>query len=161
VVLATIQPPFGSHVPPYGSVYHIREHQSRDVGVLPPGEPDSSGLGWPPPVSVPLGEGEAEPDSGPEADGDPDWLPDGEPEGLPDWDPDWLGDPDWGEGEPDWGGGEPDCDCGGGLPEPPVGVGGVCGGWLRKIRIAIRTAIAASRSINSQETRIVFQPARS
>jgi hypothetical protein len=127
---------------------------SRDVGVLPPGEPDSFGLGWPPPVSVPLGDAEAEPDSDPDADGEPDWLPDGEPDGLPDSEPDWLA-----EGEPDCGDGDPDC--GGGLPEPPVGVGGVCGGWLRKIRMAISTASAASSSINNQETRIVFQPARS
>jgi hypothetical protein len=123
----------------------------REVGVFPPGEPDSAGLGWPPPLSVPLGEGEAEPDSEPEADGEPDWLPDGDPDGLPDSDPDWLadGDPDCGDGDPDCGGGEPDWDWGGGLPEPPVGVGGVCGGWLRKIRIAISTARAASSSISS------------
>ena len=114
--------------------------------------------GWaaPPPDSVPLGEGEAEPELDPDADGEPDWLPEGVPDGLPDCDPDWLAD-----GEPDWGGGDPDCDCGGGLPDPPVGVGGVCGGWLRKIRIAISTARAASSSISSQDTRIVFQPARS
>ena len=75
---------------------------------------------------------------------------------MPDSDPDWLAD-----GEPDCGDGEPDWDCGGGLPEPPVGVGGVCGGWLRKIRIAISTARAASSSISNQETSTVCQPARS
>jgi hypothetical protein len=131
--------------------------------VLPPGDPDSSGLAWPPPDSLPLGEGDAEPESEPDADGEPDSLPDGDPEGVPDSDPDWLadGEPDCGDGEPDCGGGEPDCDCGGGLPEPPVGVGGVCGGWLRKIRIAISTASAASSSISSQDTSTVCQPARS
>ena len=131
--------------------------------MLPPGEPDSFGLGWPPPDSVPLGDGEADPDCEPDAEGDPDWLPEGDPDGLPDSEPDWLadGDPDWGDGEPDCGGGDPDWDWGGGLPEPPVGVGGVCGGWLRKIRMAINTARAASSSISNQETRIVFQPARS
>ena len=50
---------------------------------------------------------------------------------------------------------------GGGLPELPVGGGGDCGGWLRKIKIAISTASAASSSISSQETRMVRQPARS
>ena len=120
----------------------------------------ADGVGWPPPDSVPVGDGEPEPDSEPTATptanrtGDPDWATasptaaDGEPDcGEPDW-----GEPDCGDGEPDWGGG---------LPEPPVGGGGVCGGWLRKIRIAISTASAASSSISSQDTRMVRQPARS
>ena len=98
----------------------------------------------------------------PDGDGEPDSLPDGDPDGDPD-----CGDgPDCGEGDPDCGDGDPDCgdgelDCGGGLPELPVGGGGDCGGWLRKIRIAISTARAASSSISSQETRMVRQPARS
>ena len=110
---------------------------------------------------MPDGDGEPEPDSVPDGDGEPepDWLPDGD------------GEPDCGDGDPDCGDGDPDCgavtrtgarlDCGGGLPEPPVGGGGACGGWLRKIRIAISTARAASSSISSQETRMVRQPARS
>ena len=95
----------------------------------------------------------------PEGDGEPDWLGEPDPgEGEPD-DSLGEGDPDCGEGEPDWGDGDPDC--GGGLPELPVGGGGDCGGWLRKIKMAISTASAASRTISSQETRIVRQPARS
>lgn len=111
-----------------------------------PGSPLSPGLG------PPLGE--------------PDCVPDGEgdPEGEPDWDPDCEGD---GEPEPlcedD---GEPDCglgdaEAGGGLPVPSAGGGGLCGGWLRKIRIAMSTARAASSIISSQDTRMVRQPARS
>ena len=116
-------------------------------------------VGWPPPDSVPDGEGDPEPDSVPDGDGDPDpdWLPDGD--GEPD-----CGDGDPDCGDPDCGGGDPDCgelDWGGGLPEPPVGGGGVCGGWLRKIRMAISTASAASSSISNQETKMVSQPARS
>jgi hypothetical protein len=99
-------------------------------------------VGRPPPDWVPDGDGEPEP----LADGDPD-PGDGEPLGLPDPDD---GDPDC--GELDWGGG---------LPELPVGGGGVCGGWCRKIKIAISTASAASSNISSQETRMVRQPARS
>ena len=109
-------------------------------------------VGCPPPDWVPDGEGEPEP----LADGDPD-PGDGEP---------LFGLADPGDGDPDCGDpdGEPDCgelDWGGGLPELPVGGGGVCGGWCRKIKIAISTASAASSTINSQETRIVRQPARS
>ena len=119
------------------------------VGGAADAVPDS--VGWPPPDSVPDGDG----------DPDPDW--DGEPDGeaVPgEGDPDCGdGDPDCGDGEPDWGDGDPVW--GGGLPEPPVGGGGDCGGWLRKIRIAISTASAASSSISSQETRMVRQPARS
>jgi hypothetical protein len=108
-------------------------------------------VGCPPPVSVP------------EGDGDPDWVPDWDGDGDPDCGD---GDPDCGEGDPDCGDGDPDCgdgepDWGGGLPDPPVGGGGDCGGWLRKIRIAISTARAASSSISNQETRMVRQPARS
>ena len=109
-------------------------------------------LGWPPPDSVPDGEGDADADAVPDWDGDPEGEPDGEAEPGD-------GEPDCGDGEPDCGGGEPDW--GGGLPEPPVGGGGDCGGWLRKIKIAISTASAASSSISSQETRMVRQPARS
>ena len=117
--------------------------------------PDS--VGCPPPDWVPDGEGE--PDAVPDGDGDPDGDPEGEAEPED-------GDPDCGEGEPDCGDGDPDCgggepDWGGGLAEPPVGGGGACGGWFWKIRIAISTASAASSSINSQETRMVRQPARS
>ena len=107
--------------------------------------PDS--VGSPGPDSVPEGDGEPDPD--PDIDGDC--------EGDPD-----CGDPELGDGDPDCGG--PDCgelDCGGGLPELPVGGGGACGGWLRKIKMAISTARAASSSINSQETRMDRQPARS
>ena len=110
-------------VTPANSVGGLPDRRSNSArGRVSTREPDSAGLGWPPPVSVPLGDGEAEPDSEPEADGDPDWLPDGDPDGLPDSDPDWLadGDPDCGDGDPDCGGGEPD-GRGGGLPEPPVG----------------------------------------
>ena len=121
------------------------------------GEPDCSGVGSPPPVSVPDGDGEPDPDG----EGEPE--PDGDPEGEPDCGD---GEPDCDDGEPDWGDGEPDCgdgelDCGGGLPELPVGGGGCCGGWFRKIRIARSTARAAISSISSQETRMVRQPARS
>ena len=104
-------------------------------------------VGWRPPDWVPDGDGEPE-------------LADGEPE-FGDGEPDCDGDPDCGDpdGEPDCGDGE--LDWGGGLPELPLGGGGVCGGWCRKIRIAISTASAARSTINSQETRIVRQPARS
>lgn len=120
---------------------------------MAPGDPDGAGVPPPPPPdSLPEGDGDAEPDPDSDGEFDPDWLPEGDPDWLPDCDA---------EGEPDCGGGEPDADIGGGLPEPPVGVGGVCGGWLRKIRIAISTASAASSSISSQETKIVTQPARS
>ena len=113
------------------------------------------GLGWPLPVSDGVGAPE------PDGDGDPDGEPDcGDPEGVGDGEPDCGdGEPDCGDGEPDWGEGE--LDWGGGLPEPPVGVGGASGGWLWKSRMAISTASAASSSINSQETKIVRQPARS
>ena len=76
----------------------------------------------------------------------------GEPAGdpLPDCDGEPDGDPLPGDGEPDIG-----------LPEPPVGGGGDWGGWLRNSRIAISTASAASSNINSQDTRMVRQPARS
>ena len=124
--------------------------------MLAPGDPETPGV--PPPDRLLDGEGE------PDSDFDGDFEPEleGEPDLLADGDPDcWDGDPDWGEGEPDCGEGEPDCDIGGGLPEPPVGVGGTCGGWLRKIRIAISTASTASNSINSQDIKIVTQPARS
>lgn len=127
--------------------------------------PDSvpEGDGEPPPLSVPLGDGEPEL-------GDPDWdgLCEGDPPvGEGDGEPDWGdGEPDCGDGDPDCGDGEPDCgdgelDWGGGLPDPPVGGGGVCGGWLRKMRMAISTASAASSSISSHETTMVRQPARS
>jgi hypothetical protein len=124
--------------------------------------PDSvpDGDGEPSPLWVPDGDGEAD-----DGDPDPDGLGEGEPD-CGDCDPDGVGEPDCGEGEPDCGDGEPDCgegelDCGGGLPVPPVGGGGACGGWLRKIKIAISTARAASSIISSQDTRMVFQPARS
>jgi hypothetical protein len=113
--------------------------------VLVAAVPELSGPGPPLLLSVPDG------------DGEPDWL--GEPE--PDCGD---GDPDCGDGEPDCGEGEPDCgepDCGGGLPELPVGGGGDCGGSFRNSRMAISTARAVRSSISSQETRIVRQPARS
>ena len=121
------------------------------VGGAAEAVPDS--VGCPPPDSVPDGDGD--PDAVPDWDGDPEGEPDGDPD-CDEGDPD-CGDPDC--GDPDCGGGDPDC--GGGLAEPPVGGGGACGGWLRKIRIAISTASAASSSISSQETRMVRQPARS
>jgi hypothetical protein len=128
------------------------------VGGAADAVPDS--LGWPPPVSVPDGDGD--PDAVPDWEGDAEGEAepgDGEPD-CGDGDPEpGDGDPDCGDGDPDWGGGEPDW--GGGLPEPPVGGGGDCGGWLRKIKIAISTASAASSTISSQETRMVRQPARS
>jgi hypothetical protein len=126
------------------------------------GEPDGSGVDPAPPDSVPDGEGDPDPDWEPDGDAEPDWEPDGdgEPEGDPDGDPDCdEGDPDCGDGDPDWGEGE--LEAGGGLPDWPVGGGGACGGSLRKMRMAIRTASAASSSISSQDTRMVRQPARS
>jgi hypothetical protein len=42
-----------------------------------------------------------------------------------------------------------------------VGGGGACGGWFWKIKMAIRTARAASSSINSHDTKMVRHPARS
>jgi hypothetical protein len=119
--------------------------------VLPPGEAESDGVGEPPPDSVPLGDGEA--DSG---DGEPDCDGDGDGDGEPS---PGDGEADCGDGEPDWGDGE--LEAGGGLPDPPVGGGGDCGGWLRKMRMAINTASAASSNISSQETKMVRQPARS
>lgn len=85
------------------------------------------------------------PDSVPDGPGDPEV---GDPDGAGDW-----GDPDCGD---------PDCvpDCGGPVEEP-VGGGGDCGGWLRKIKIAMSTARAASSTIRSHDTKIVRQPARS
>jgi len=113
-------------------------------------------VGSPPPPPVLVGLGEAEP----VIDGD--WL--GERPGDPDLDG--LGEPDCGDGEPDCGEGEPDCGdgellCGGGLPVWGAGGGGDCGAWLWKIRIAIRTARAASSNISNHDTRIDRQPARS
>ena len=106
--------------------------------------PEVSGVGWPPLVCVPDGDGEPEAGDPDCVDGDPDW---GEPDPLCG-----DGDPDCGEGDPDWGGG---------LPELPVGGGGDCGGWLRNSRMAISTASAANSSISSQETKMVRHPARS
>lgn len=124
---------------------------------------DSAGVGEPPPLWLPLGEGEplvGEPDGDCDADseGEPEPEGEGELEGEGEPDPG-EGEADWGEGEPDCGGGEPDC--GGGLPVPPVGGGGDCGGWFWKIRMAIRMASAASSSISNQETKMVSHPARS
>lgn len=78
-----------------------------------PDDPELSGLGSPPLVSVPDGDGDplvGEPEPG---DGEPDSLGDGEPD---------CGEPDCGE---------PDCgelDRGGALPDWPVGGGGDWGG---------------------------------
>jgi hypothetical protein len=138
-----------------------------DPGVLVAAVPELVVDGSPPPDSVPLGEGDPEVGD-PDGVGEFPLLGDGFPDGDADrgeLDPgegDLLlgeGDPDCGEGEP--GGGEAELDWGGGLPDPPVGGGGACGGWCRKIRMAISTPRAASSSINSQETRMVRQPARS
>ena len=130
------------------------------------GEPEASGVVPPPPDSVPDGDGDPDPDCEPDVDGDADAEPDSEPDGdgEPDCDPD--GEPDCGDGDPDWGDGDPDCgegelEAGGGLPDWPVGGGGDWGGWLRKIRMAISTASAASSSMRNQDTRMVRQPARS
>jgi hypothetical protein len=123
-------------------------HYRRERGeFVTPDDPELSGVGSPPLVSVPDGDGDplvGEPGPG---EGEPDSL------GEPDSD----GDPDSGEPEPDCG----ELDCGGGLPDCPVGGGGDCGGWLRKIKMAINTASAASKIISSQETKIVRHPARS
>jgi len=114
--------------------------------VLVAAVPELSGPG--PPLLVTVPDGDGDPDSvGEPVAADPDCGDSGDAE------------PDSGEGDPDCGDGE--LDWGGGLPEVPVGGGGDCGGWLRKIKIAIRTASADRRSINSQETRMVRQPARS
>lgn len=138
-----------------------------ELGVGEPGAPEGDSV---PPV---VGEadwlcvGEAEPDCDSEGDGEPE-LGDGEPE-LGDGEPeDSLGDgePELGDGDPLLGGGDP-LD-GGGEPldgggDPVGGTGGggeVCGAcW--KIRIAIRTASAASSIISSHEARMLSQPARS
>lgn len=102
------------------------------------GDPESDGLGDSDGVGSPdWGEGEA--DSG-----------DGEPE-------DGGGEPEEGDGDPE-GGGEAD---GGGVMVCSTGGGGACGGWLRKIKIAISTASAAMSSISNQEMKMVHQPARS
>jgi len=97
----------------------------------------------------------------PDGEGDPD-DGDGEAED---------GDADCGDGEADCGDGEADCgdgeaDCGDGEPdcgdaELGTGGGGETGGACWKIRIAIRTASAASRSMSSHDARIDSQPARS
>jgi hypothetical protein len=127
----------------------VDARQSREFGVGDPGAPDGDsepdGCGSPDWLDSP-GDGDGEPDS--VGDG---WSGDGEPL-LGD------GDPELGEGDP-LGGGDPLL--GGGDPVGGTGGGGdVCGAcW--KIRIAIRTASAASNIISSQEARMLSQPARS
>lgn len=139
----------------------MAEPHSRELGVGEPGAPDGDseppGDGSPDWLDSP-GEGDGEPDSEPDGDGEPE-LGDGEPE-LGD------GEPELGEGEAELGGGEPllgggEPSVGGGDPLGGTGGGGEICGACWKIRIAIRTASAASSIISSQETRMLSQPARS
>lgn len=116
----------------------------------PDGDSEPPGEGSPDWLDSP-GEGEGEPDSEPEGDGDPE-LGDGEPE-LGE------GDAELGGGDPLLGGGEPLL--GGGDPVGGTGGGGEIWGACWKIRIAIRTASAASSIISSQEARMLSHPARS
>jgi hypothetical protein len=121
-----------------------------------PGEAESLGVPERPGVGLPLGAGEGLREGDGEAEPEPDR--EGEGEGF--------GDPLPGDGDADCGDGEPDCgegelDWGGGLAEPPVGGGGDCGGWLRKMRMAMSTPSAASSIVSSHETRMLRHPARS
>jgi hypothetical protein len=104
-------------------------------------------------VGEPAPDGEAEPGDGEPDDGDGDGEAD-----CGDGDPDCGdGEADCGDGEADCGDGEPDC----GDAEFGTGGGGDTGGACWKIRIAIRTASAASRSMSNHEARMDSQPARS
>jgi hypothetical protein len=74
---------------------------SRERGELPPAEAELPGVGVPPPVWLPLGEGDPD-------DGEPDGERDGDAEGEPDGE----GEPELGDGDADCGEGDPDCDDG-------------------------------------------------
>ena len=64
------------------------------------------------------------------------------------------------DGDPDSGGGDPDCG-GGDWDSVGIGGGGGVSGAFEKIRMAMRMAVAASRTMSSQDAKILNRPPRS